>query len=166
MDYTIDKADKEFQENFEKLQRGGLDMVNLNGIQLLELKEFHRRQTLKGGLTSYTLPEIKKRKHTKFIPDSNAPVFKSLDEIDLKFEINRINDPGSLAPRERLVKNKASLERSQREIVALRGQVKDILCEEHPPIFEHPSRKEKHEVKVAPEILQEELDFISLDSYS
>lgn len=121
---------------------------------------------MKGSLTAYKLPEIKRRKHTKFIPDKNAPVVRSIDEIDLKFEINRIHDPGSLAPRQRLVKNKAALEASQRDIIALRGEVKDILSEEHPPPFNHPRKEIKqHEVKKeVPAIFETEIDIDSVVS--
>ena len=86
MDYMIDKADKDFLENFRKLQEGGLEMGHLNGMELHELKEFHRMQTIEqGGLTAYKLPDIRFKKFTKFIPDKDAPAFRSFDEIDLKF---------------------------------------------------------------------------------
>ena len=64
-----------------------------------ELKEFFRQSTLEGGLTAYKLPEIEKRKFRKYVIDKDGPQFKSQDEIDLKFMISKINDPGTLAPR-------------------------------------------------------------------
>ena len=128
----------------------------MNARDVWELKEFFRQSNLEGGLTAYKLPEIEKRKHRKYTIDKDGPQFKSQDEIDLKFMISKINDPGTLAPRQKHVKNKSTLIKDQKDFMILRKDVNNMLSEEKPPPFVHP--RKKIIPKQIPEVFMEPVD--------